>query len=177
MPVSPVTILEHLAAELRTLFPASGADGAYAIRESFGAQDGPEVDANLLRQRYGVMIGGRNVLRGWWVEWASMQSTRTYVAGSATHVHMWTLNGIYQILSGDSDTMMKQALADVSTLYTHWENNPTFTADGASITTIVPGGEAGVQYESNTQTGILLAGSSVYMPVCSIQTFYSQVVN
>ena len=175
MPVNPVTIWKRLQADLVALFPATGTREAYRIHGSFGVSaNNGTVDSNVLRARYNVRIDGNDLLRGWWVDWMTLEQTRRYVSHGGENMHAWLLNGVYEIRDGDSDAMTEDAMNDVHSISEHYRLNPSFQADGTSIMTIVPDGTGGVQYERNENAAIELAGADVYMPSLALQTFHPQ---
>lgn len=170
MSVTPDLLLDHFVSELKAIFPSE-----YRIHKSYGVTEGAEDDAMMLKKRYGARINGRDLLRGWWVEWSAFQPNRQKLAQRPTHMHTFLLNGIYQIDNAQSDDMLTVAYDDVWSLTQYWEASPTFQLGGASITTIPPNSEGSARYEDNTHESELLAAFNVYNPVVSIQAFYQQV--
>lgn len=172
MPVLNATdIHDKIVADIQSiLLPAS----EYAIHKSYGVSGGPNSDSEEMRERYGRWITGFNLLRGWWVEWQSFAALRPNLGQRIDRIDRWGINGIYQILNKDSDTMYQKAMTDIHLLSEYWRLNPTFQLSGISLTVTMPDAEAGIQYEANTQTPVFLAGSQVYMPVLTLSTRFRQ---
>ncbi len=113
------------------------ADTSAVVKQTLGIPGPESAESEYFKKRFGALVSGKPVVRGWWVEWVGHADAH-YAQGHYNATDEWELHGRYQIDEQDPDASTATIIGIVDGVLSQFRGDATLGVSG--ITIIAPGG-------------------------------------